>query len=514
MIQLIKSLTVVSALSVFAFWVSSNLFQHCLPKNQIFKWLFAWLALSAAGFLTANFWLYAMLGAIIILALALNEQVKPALFLLLLPLFPIVNLSIPGLGVINNLIELNHARLILILIVFSQFLEKFIAQPNSLRNCRIPGFMLILYVILLICLEFRGSSITNVMRVGVIFSLDVLAPFFLFSNYIRRVEEIIVCMVAFITAILAHSLMATFETAKFWKLFIELHQSWILIPIVDPYLTRDGLLRAATSAESPIVLGFMIMISIGLLYGLKYRVSNKKYYYLSYLILAAGLFSALSRGPWLATAIMIFVFLIFERNRVIKNLSKLVMLCALLSPLLLTPPGQRVLSLLPFVGTVETGNIDYRETLLENATIVILRNPILGSENYLSTPELEKMRQGQGIIDIVNSYVAIALEAGFVGLALFCMVFLAVIVAIFRTTRRLPENCVELIHLGKVQIGIIVGMMVTIATVSSISFVPYLYWSLLGLGVAYVRVASQLSPAPTSRRMRVKNHTMAANFPQ
>lgn len=493
MVQLFKSLIVVSGLSVIAFWISSYLFHKSLPRYQITTWLLTWLSLSAIGFLTANFWIYAVIGSVIICTSTYFQNVKPALFLLLLPLFPILEVEIPGFGILNNIIQLNHARILIICIFLILFVQHIAKRTEKLKGYYLPGIFLTLYVALLICLEFRDSSITNVMRVIIIYSLDIVLPFYMFSNFIRTPNDIIVCMIAFVTAMFAHSLMAIFETAKFWKLFIELQQSWLTIPIVDPYLTRDGLLRAATSADSPIVLGFMIMVSIGLLYGLRYRASESKLHWPAFFILFAGLVSSLSRGPWVGTAVMLLIFLLLMRKSVLYKISKLAACSLLLIPFLMTGFGKKVMSFLPFIGTVETGNIDYRGSLFENAIIVIMRNPIFGSTDYMSTPEMERLRQGQGIIDIVNSYIGVTLETGFVGLFLFVSVFIVTIISIYKATNRLPECHQELRLIGHAQIGILLAIMITIATVSSIGFVPYLYWSLLGLGVSYVRISSNYS---------------------
>ena len=96
-------------------------------------------------------------------------------------------------------------------------------------------------------------------------------------------------------------------------------------------------------------------------------------------------------------------------------------------PLLaIVPGGQKVLDLLPFIGTIEVENITYRQRLFDNAMIVIQRNPLLGSFDFRSTPEMQSMIQGQGIIDIVNTYIGMALQVGLIGLTLFVVFFVTV----------------------------------------------------------------------------------------
>ena len=57
---------------------------------------------------------------------------------------------------------------------------------------------------------------------------------------------------------------------------------------------------------------------------------------------------------------------------IFKRLAMLIMGLVIVTPLIsVIPGGERVINLLPFIGNVETGNIDYREKLLENSITVI-----------------------------------------------------------------------------------------------------------------------------------------------
>ena len=156
---------------------------------------------------------------------------------------------------------------------------------------------------------------------------------------------------------------------------------------------------------------------------LQEEVRSKLQRSLGALLLAGGLYAPLSRGPWIGAAVMIVVF-IGTGRKAIKRLMLLGAAGVLALPLLaVVPGGQKVLDLLPFIGTVEVENITYRQRLIDNAVIVIQRNPWLGSFNFRSTPEMQSMIQGQGIIDIVNTYIGIALSFGLVGLTLFVVFF-------------------------------------------------------------------------------------------
>ena len=229
-------------------------------------------------------------------------------------------------------------------------------------------------------------------------------------------------------------------------------------------------------------------MAIGLYLFLQGSVRRRLQRRLGALLLAAGLFVPLSRGPWVGTAAIIAVFIATGRGAA-KRLILLALAAVLALPLLaVIPGGQKVLDLLPFIGSVEKHNITYRERLIENALIVIQRNPWLGSVDYRSTPEMQSMVQGQGIIDIVNTYIAVALEVGLIGLALFVGFFATVLLGIRKAMRTFPNKDDEQRRLGRALFATLAGILLTIFTVSSITVIPVVYWSVAGVGVAYIQM--------------------------
>jgi O-antigen ligase len=147
-----------------------------------------------------------------------------------------------------------------------------------------------------------------------------------------------------------------------------------------------------------------------------------------------------------------------------------------------------VTNLLPFIGTTDQFNVDYREQLVTNSMIVINRNPWFGSFNCMKTPEMEAMRQGEGIIDIVNTYLGITLYDGFVGVGLFVAFFALTLLGIYRAMRSLPDRDSEEYLLGRVLLSTLLAILVMIFSVSTITIVPYIYWLVAAMGVAYAQM--------------------------
>jgi O-antigen ligase len=89
---------------------------------------------------------------------------------------------------------------------------------------------------------------------------------------------------------------------------------------------------------------------------------------------------------------------------------------------------------LPFLGGhVDSFNVVYRQRLWDRAWQIIQQSPMLGDDAALL--QMQDLRQGQGIIDLVNTYIGILLDNGFVGLSLFLAFILGPLIKVCRLSR-------------------------------------------------------------------------------
>lgn len=131
---------------------------------------------------------------------------------------------------------------------------------------------------------------------------------------------------------------------------------------------------------------------------------------------------------------------------------------------------------------------------------VIAMEPWFGSPYFMFTEPMQELRIGN-LIDVVNSYLLVALRYGYVGLAMFCSVFAAALWAVIAALRRQPDENTERFVQGQAILGMLFAVLVTIATVSDISFIPMLWWCAAGLAIGYGHlVASETVPERAPRR--------------
>jgi O-antigen ligase len=456
-----------------------------------------WFALTLAAFLAHNFWIYTFIAILLLTYANRREANPPALFFFILFALPIATAPIPGMGLINYLFDLSHARILSLFILLPAFFI-LIRQSNSLSFGRMgPDIVLAAYILLVIILSLRQNNITDTLRQVFCLFIDVVLPYYVISRSLKDLQAFRDALLSFVVAVMVVALLAVFEAFRHWLLYHSLLAA-LGLNQASAYLERSGSLRALVTAGNSIALGYLMVVGMGFYLFLQRYIRKKFIRQLGMALLAAGLIAPLSRGPWVGAVVLLAVFTVTGRNAVPRLVGLAAAATLALSLIAVLPGGERVTNLIPFIGSTEQGNIDYRQNLIDNSIIVIARNPWFGSINYLDAPEMESLRQGQGIIDIVNTYIQVALETGFIGLGLFVSFFALTLLGIYRAMRSIPDRNSEERLLGRALLATLLAILLMIFTVSSITIIPIVYWSVAGLGVAYAQMVRR------ERRERLK----------
>ena len=154
----------------------------------------------------------------------------------------------------------------------------------------------------------------------------------------------------------------------------------------------------------------------------------------------------------------------------------------------LSPWGDSIVDNIPFIGSVGNETVEYRKRLAETSWLLILQNPIFGSRNFLAY--MEELRQGEGIIDLVNAYATIALSYGLVGLGLFVGFFATILVKCVKSVRQVSSIDPGFALAGAALAAVLVAALAMLFTVNLYMSIGVLTWSLAGMAVAYARIAS------------------------
>jgi O-antigen ligase len=493
-----RALIVILVLAGVVFAMARRPAADLIPDRNFTRRRNLWFVLTLLAFFAHSFWLYAGIAAIILTVAQKRERNPVALFFLLLFLMPPGTAEIPGFGLANYFFALNHVRLLAFFVLLPAFLVLRRRADTVPFGRTWPDKLLAASIVLTSLLYLRETTVTDALRQTLYLFIEVFLPYYVASRALKNLSDFKDALFAFVLAAMVMSLIGLFEYSRNWLLYTALTNALGTQWEMTSYLTRGGSLRASVTTGQAIALGFVISVAIGLYLYLQESVRSRLQRGLGALLLAGGLYAPLSRGPWIGAAVTIVVF-IGTGRKAFKRLMLLAVAGVLALPLLaVVPGGQKVLDLIPFVGTVEVENITYRQQLIDNSMIVIQRNPWLGSFDYRSQPEMKALTQGQGIIDIVNTYIGVALSVGLIGLTLFVGFFAAVLLGIRKGMRSFPNKDDETRRLGRALLATLAGILVTIVTVSSITVIPVVYWSIAGLGVAYAQMARRLQHTSTA----------------
>src|SRR5262245_14551757 len=463
-----------------------------------------WFALTLAAFLAHSFWLFvAFAGALLLLSLPAERNVL-ALYYFVLFAVPAISAEIPGFGMMEHFFRIDYLRLLALAVLLPAFLSLRTRPDVEPLGRTLADKLLLAYLVLQFVLQLPHETLTETLRVRAFYAFtDIVLPYYVASRWPRDLASFRDALSAFCTAALVLAAVAVFEFAKHWLLYTPLEDALGVDWGMLNYLERgDGVLRAQGSTGHPIILGYVLAVAGGFALYLGKLLPATAARNCAAALLAAGLVAAMSRGPWVGAAVIVLAFLV-TGARATERLAKLGLAALCLLPfLMVSPAGKAVLDYLPFVGTVEAENVVYRERLFEVSMQVLLDYPFFGAFDFMQLPVMQQLRQGQGIIDIVNSYLQVALASGFVGLGLFCGFFIAVGSALLKAMRA-AEKKDEAYLLGQALLATLLGILVIIATTSSMDLVPVIYWSVAGLGVTYARLAAP-TRAPEPERIELE----------
>lgn len=503
--EYIKAYIVILFLSTVAFHYARKITTPYVTNTEFKEWRNTWLVVTSFAFFGINFWIFLTATFLYVYIKAKKSTNAIALYLAIIAAVPPITASIPGFGVVNYLLIIDYPMLLSVCLLLVVYLN---LKPNAQTlkfNKLKTDFFVVNFILVNIGLSLTDTTFTDTLRQCAILFITTFLPYYAVSRGVQSVEQLKKTMFAYVVTCFPLALVGVFETGKGWLLYntveAALKQSWSF----GGYLMRGDGLRATSSFGHSIMFGYGMVIALGFYLLLQSQLKNKLFRLMGFGIIAAGLIAALARGPWVGAAVLICVFLYLGKNG-ISNLMKLgmasVMALALISA---TPVGDKVINLLPFIGKTDKGNIDYRAQLIDASFAVVAKSPLFGNKNFGKEPEMQKMIQGEKIIDIVNQYLNVLLNSGIVGLILFLGIFLSALIYANSAMKKVRYSNRELYDVGRTLIATLVGIMFMITAVADQLVIPYLYFACIGLCIAYAEVVRrwiiQSLDAPTTQRL-------------
>jgi hypothetical protein len=421
-----------------------------------------WFAVTFAAFLCPNFWFFCWVAALI-LALAGRKESNPgALYLMLMYVVPEFSDRVQMVG-ISYLVDLDFDLLLSFCVMAPAALRLLKTKPQpELRGLSLIDFSLMAYLVLK-SFYFVLPEVNRGMLMSPTFTdclrrlfqsiFELYVPYFVLSRSSSSRRQVQDMLATFCLACVVMAAIGAFEGAKHWMLYEEMRNQW---GEYNSYLMRGESIRARASTSHPLVLGYLLAVAFGIWLCFKSTVKSKWSRNSVIVLYWLGLLAAYSRGPWIG-AIFIYFVVVALSNRPVSNLFRAACISAFVALIVaLSPLGSKIANVIPyFGGTVDMENITYRERLLDRSWQIVQESPFLGDQQAFA--KMEDLRQGEGIIDLMNGFMNILLDNGFVGLTLFLSFVMLGVIKAWMLSRQSAHVGEDLGAIGASLVACILG---------------------------------------------------------
>lgn len=484
----LKSLVVVLAVAAMVFTLAKPWCARFMTDPVFRQRRNAWYFLTVVAFLSPSFWIFAAVAAGVAWHLGRRDPNPIAIFVMLAFVVPPVRF---GMNYAPFGFDTLTLQRILSLVLLLPWVLAHSRARDSVSRASIVHFAVVLFGAVQVLAMVPYEPFTRSILRASSYVLDVYLVFLVAARLCTERRQFIdvlatLCLVA---AIMAPT--ALFESIRGWPLYGAINNMWG--EGGGFRLFREGVMRAAASTGHALTLGYYTGLAFGVWLFLTRGTTSRWRVLAGAAWMWMGLIAAYSRAPWLMAILLYVCLAALTSGSTSKLFKSLLVLTGIGTVVLVSPLGDQVVALLPFVGSVETKNIDYRQVLLEATWAVVQQNPWFGDPFAILS--IDEARNSQGIVDLVNAYASVALNSGLVGLTLYVLIQTIPMWNSFKAVRRLRAHDPELAAVGACLVACMLATIFFLFTSGGIMF----QYVLIGLLTAYVSAATQRVSAPNWR---------------
>lgn len=511
MIYGLKLLLPVLLLGAFAAFALRAAFSSLLTPSEYRR---AWTTIlvgTVVSFLSIRLGVFVACLAVVGLwaqsAMGGGARAKLSVFLLLVIATPPLYFEIGGIAGVNYLIDLTGARVLAIVLLPGLALK--LASDSTYRRqswVTVVDVAVVLYQVWRIALLVPSTNTTSLLRATVESLLDILLPYYVFSRGIRTSADLRFILSHVALALGFAATLGVVEEFAHRTFYNSLQWVYGLQWQLTFELARGSHLRVQAMTPQPILLAFEMIVALGIWAYLRGAEWRRPSAFFIFALLGACLTFTWSRGPWLG-AMALFICMLGLRKMPRKVFGTLLVLF-IAGGLLIKAIGadEVVMSLLGGLfgsGAADLDSIAYRKQLLDTALALLRQSPWLGVPNYAA--QMQDLKQGEGIIDLVNSYVAIALNTGVIGLVIYMLPF---VVTLRRMLGVPPAGDADASaeasntdRFARAFISLTIAALLTIFTTSTFATIPLILTLLLALPVAALTLSANAEVRANVERM-------------
>jgi len=398
-------------------------------------------------------------------------------YALLMCVSPQFAMEIQDIGPLKDVMHIDAYRVVEIFILIPEAVRLLARRerppsPSWLTLSDLATAVYLLYVTTKLYGQMNMSSIARE-SLGVV--LDSALPYYVLSRacVIADMRRRILSMLLFGTVY--ECTVGIVEGLSRHLLYAQLQYLYGIRWSLAGALTRGDFVRAQAGLSGALILAVLALFGIGLWFVLKPTTKSRPYAVIG-LTLLGGMLVTFSRGPLLVAMVLVVAIFLLRHMQARKFLLLTLVALGIVAAAWSHGLGDLVIAAIDSVsGGDKTANFNvlYRQELLKTSLALIQQSPWWGVPNYLAY--MQDLRQGEGIIDLVNTYLIVTLNTGAVGLVLFLMPF---VVVLLRLSASIPEEPSALRRERIGWIALTLAIMAVVFTTSPVSVVhPILVWT-------------------------------------
>ena len=391
--------------------------------------VFVAVLMPAAGFLLPSVWLvYVACIAAVPLAVRNRNQILP---LYLFSLFILPDLGLPeALGTLK-LSSLNTSTCFAVGALIAAFWRGGLRGKPSMLD--LPAAVLLA---VLVFMASRSTSATNVLRELLDHVLYYGVPYILVSRLVRTPADFRRVAVALACA---GCLLATLLVAEFvfhWPFFRRMYAN-VGLDLGSPLAVkfREGNIRATGPFIEATAAAFCLTFALFAATQLRSAFGSKFYHLCVMGLLIVGVIAPQSRGALLGVAVGFAAIFLYRRSQTV--IAALLVGAAVLAVFFATVGVEPETKSTTHFHSSET--VEYRKRLVARGMEEFNRTPLTGDSLPNMLGRMADLRQGEGIVDFVNTYLWVVLLSGLAGLVPFAAAFGLRLVNLWRVRPRLKR---------------------------------------------------------------------------
>jgi hypothetical protein len=305
-------------------------------------------------------------------------------------------------------------------------------------------------LLVLVYAQARDTSATNFLRDLVSLILSYGIPYYVVSRGVRSVDDLRRVMLALAACGAILSLILLFEALKAWPMYRNLYSHYGLeLGGEASVKIRAGIMRAAGPFVESTSMAFALLFSALAGWLSRDRFRSRLHYLAFSSLLLVGLFPPQSRGAWVGILVALLAVNLFRKGAV--HAGRILVIVAIAATMLLpiVLASNRLSDLAGLSRSSQT-TVDYRQRLFERGMTEVRAHPFAGQPYPQVVKNLSDLKQGEQIVDFVNTYLYLALIAGIPGLLLFVGSLMASVAGLWRIRDRMSKLPAAFVFAGLV----------------------------------------------------------------